>query len=98
MNEISSLPMDPPRTDLVEVNNNLAFRKYRKVSEVSISSVSSCQSDSSEEYLVMVERKLSAQDVIDKAEDKKIVSDPKRFDDTIFVFLSIDNSLALTNY
>lgn len=77
MNEISSLAMDPSRMDLVEVNNNLAFRKYRKASQVSISSVSSCQSDSSEEYNVMLERETSLQDVIDKAEDKEIVSDPK---------------------
>ncbi|XP_023310458.1 uncharacterized protein LOC108917035 [Anoplophora glabripennis] len=78
MNEISPLAVDLTRMDLIEINNNLAFRKKRKSSQVSISSVSSCQSDSSEEYHVLLERETSLQDVIDKTEDKKIRAEYRR--------------------
>lgn len=88
MNESVSQLSGQLKSNLSEINNNLDWMRRKNDSQVSLSSASSYQSDSSEETSSTLVRKASLQDIIQKTEDKKLVSIPE--------LLAFENQINLT--
>lgn len=88
MNESVSQLSAQLKSNLSEINNNLDWMRRKNDSQVSLSSASSYQSDSSEETSSTLVRKASLQDIIQKTEDKKLVSIPE--------LLAFENQINLT--
>lgn len=77
MNESVSQLSDQFNSNLSEISNNLDWLEQKNDFPIYFSSASSYKPDSKEETFSKLERKTSLQDIIQKAEDKKLVNSLK---------------------